>query len=654
MPKVYLRFAFGAALVASACGGNDNPGGIKDQCNPLGGTACLQPWPSSLYLKPDATTKTGYRVALPIEAMPTNTDDIAIDPAPFNRWDGFSPSGPIVASFSTGVSADGLPPYNDIQKSLAADSPVVLLDLDTGDRAPFFAEVDMNAPDPTQRALIIRPMIRLAPKHHYGVGVRTAVHAADGGPLPIAPAFADLVAGKPATHPLLAGHEAEFQELFAKLETAGVPRTDLVLAWDFRTASDEFLTSDLLTMRDLAIPAIGTNGANLSFTAHQVTVSNPVVHALYEGTFKSPNFLTAGENLGSVITRGADGLPSMSGMRDANFAAVIPKCTETMNGPVPVMVFGHGLFGSGANYLDDDFLQSVSNDFCFVIVAGDFIGLTSRQLQLAATAANDFNMSGSLAEMLEQSVVDFIALEQLVRGPLKDAPEFQVNGHSVIDPTQVYYLGGSLGGIMGNTFMAYDPNILRGGLGVPGGVWSMMFERSQAWSLLQGPAESSYPDFYEAQNLIAFLGMRMEPVDPVTTATHVLADPLPGTPVKQLDLYETLGDCLVNNLATETMARTMKLKVIGPSLKQPWGLEVTTDPQANALTIYDEHRTPLPPTTNVPPATDNGTHSGVNKRAAVLRQVHDFLLGGSITNQCLQGSSPAPCDCATGVCDGIP
>jgi hypothetical protein len=200
-------------------------------------------------------------------------------------------------------------------------------------------------------------------------------------------------------------------------------------------------------------------------------------------------------------------------------------------------------------------------------------------------------------------VIDFIALEQLVRGPLKNAPEFQVNGHSVIDPTQVYYLGGSLGGIMGNTFMAYDPNILRGGLGVPGGIWSMMFERSQAWSLLQGPAESSYPDFYEAQNLIALLGMRMEPVDPVTTATHVLADPLPNTPVKQLDLYETLGDCLVTNLSTETMARTMKLKAIGPSLKQPWGLEVTTDPQPNALTIYDEHRCRRRPTCRPRPTT---------------------------------------------------
>ncbi len=655
MPYVRLQLALGivfASLVA-ACGGGGTTG-MPDYCNPLGGPACLQPWPSDLYLQPDTTTATGFRLALPVEAMPSNTDAIPIDPTPFNRWDGFSPSGPIFASFTSGVSAEGLPPYNDIGTSLDADSPIVLLDLDTMQRAPFFAEVDMNASDPQHRALIIRPMIRLLPRHHYGVGVRTAVKAADGSPLVSPPAFVDLVAGKPATHPLLAGKEQGFQDLFTKLEAAGVPRTDLVIAWDFHTASDEYLTSDLLTMRDTALPAIGTDGANLSFTAHPVTVTNPVVHSLYEGTFKSPNFLTNGENLGSLIARDAAGKPVMMGMRDANFAAVIPKCTETMSGPVPVMIFGHGLFGSGANYIDDNFLQSVADEFCFVIVAGDFIGLTNRQIELAATAANDFNQSGSLAEMLEQSVIDFISLEQIVRGPMKIAPEFQVGGHSVIDTTQVYYLGGSLGGIMGNTFMAYDPHILRGGLGVPGGTWSLLFERSQAWSLLQGPAESSYPDFYEAQNLISLLGMRMELVDPITTAAHVLSDPLPGTPVKQVDMYEAIGDCLVSNLSTEMVVRTMGLKVIGPSLKQPWGMEVTTDPQQNALTIYDEHRMPLPPTTNVPPTTDNGTHSGVNKRAAVLRQVHDFLLQGTIANQCLQGDTPSPCDCATGVCDGTP
>jgi len=656
MPSVRRSSIAGlvAALASSAlvaCGGGGGPSGIPDSCNPLGGTACLMPWPSMAFAVEDSSTVTGYRLQIPPDAMPVNVDGIPVDTAFYDRWDGFSPSGPLLAAFPNGVSPQGLPPFDDIGSSLAADSPIVLLDLDTMERAPFFAEVDANAADLAHRTLIIRPMVRLQPAHHYGVAIRNTVMGADGNPLPVPENFAALVAGTPVDHPLLAGQEARYQDLFAKLAQVGVDKNNLVLAWDFVTASDEFLTSDLLAMRAAALPAIGTNGANLTFSAQPISGDPTLTHSVLEGTFQSPNFLSDGESLDSRITRDAAGKPMLNGMRDANFAAVIPKCTETMSGPVPVMVFGHGLFGSGADYIDDSFLQSVANQFCFVIVAGDFIGLTNRQIQLTVTAANDLNQAGGLAEMLEQSIIDFISLEQIVRGPMATAPEFQVNGHSVVDPTQVYYLGGSLGGIMGNTFMAYDPNILRGGLGVPGGAWSLLFERSTAWTALQGTAESSYDDQYAYQALISLLGMRMEPVDPVTTATHVLSDPLPDTPVKQVDMYEAIGDCLVTNLSTEMMARTMGIKVVGPSLKSPWNLEVTTDPLANGLTIYDEHKLPLPPTTNVPPGQDNGTHSGVNKRQAVLRQVRDFLLGGEITDQCIVNQAPAPCDCATGACD---
>src|SRR5690606_3763766 len=127
--------------------------------------------------------------------------------------------------------------------------------------------------------------------------------------------------------------------------------------------------------------------------------------------------------------------------------------------PRPTIIFGHGLFGSGEEYLTDDFVIDLAQDYCFVIIAGDFIGLTSRQLALAPLAVNDMNKGTGITEKLAQSVIDFIALETITRGPMSTAPEFAYEGTSVIDPAQTYYLGGSLGGIMGNVFMAYDPNI---------------------------------------------------------------------------------------------------------------------------------------------------------------------------------------------------
>jgi hypothetical protein len=639
-------------VVVAACSSRDDSG-IPDSCNPLGGQTCMLPWPSMAFTKVDATSATGLRIDAPIAAMPKNGDGISIDPTKLDRWDGFSPTGPMLAIFAHGVAVANLPSFKDPSQSLAADSPIVVLDLDTGERAPFFAEIDANFSAPGSSALIIRPLMRLHEKSHYAVAIRKTVKAADGSDLESPRAFIALRDGTSFDHPRFAALQQGASAMFAALETAGVAKTDLVLAWDFVTASDQFLQSDLVTMRDAAVTAIGSDGANLSFAA---TEQPPIAgfYKAYAGTFKAPNFLSDGENDTSIIARGSDGLPALQGLRDANFAALVPACVTTQPGPHATIVFGHGLFGSAKEYLADSFTQELAEKYCFIIIAGDFIGLTSRQLTLASLAVNDLDLGYGITEKLGQSVIDFIALENAVRGPMATAPEFKYNGASVIDPAHTYYIGGSLGGIMGNVFMAYDPNITRGVLAVPGGVWSLLFERSNAWSLLQGALMGSYTDPKEYQLSIALFGMMFEPYDPITTAAHVIKDPLPGVPVKTILMWYSMGDCLVNNLTTEMVARTMGISLIDPAVKQVWGMTPTPGPMPNGINVFNDHPTPLPPENNIPPPTDNGTHGGINRKAAALREVEAFVFGDQLARQtCLapDGTTPVACDCATGACD---
>jgi hypothetical protein len=636
-------------------------GAVAEECNPVGGPSCLMPWPSSAYLVPDPSTATGFRVALPTEAMPTNVDNIVVDPEPWNRFDGFSPSGAILAGFESGVSPDGLPSHTDPAASLAADSPVVVLNMDTGDRALVFAEVDMNVSDATQRALIIRPLERLAGGARYAVGIRRSVRDADGEPLERPPGFQALLDGDELDHPRFAGQAERSEDVLAALEADGVPRDDLVLAWDFVTASDESMTADLMAMREQALPAMGEAGAKLTFTAEELDGGDPaLVHRLLTGTHDAPNFMTSGEDDDSILRRGPDGaggagdpgLPQLDGTYAANFTAIIPRCVRNRPLPVPALLFGHGLFGTGRGYAEDELLQQVANDNCVVILAGDWIGLTDRQIESAVVSANDLNRSHAMVEKLAQSVINFIALEQIVRGPMADAPEFRLGNRRIIDPERVYFFGASLGGIMGGTFMAYDPFIERGALGVPGAAWSLLIERSYAWNALSIAANSSYLDRREGQLLIAFLTWSMERWDPITTAPRVIGDPLPGTPPKQLLLYEGLNDCLVTNLSSEMLARTLGVPVTEPSVKVPYGLEGATEPVPSGFTIYDEKREPGVPETNVPPAEDNGTHSGVNENPAVLRQVIGFVLRGEVAHECRDAAGdPAPCDCTTGACE---
>lgn len=638
------------AITLAACGGGGDTG-IPDECNPLGGDGCMLPWPSMMYTRADASSPTGYRLAIPREAMPANVDGIVVEPDAFNRWDGFSTLAPMLAMFPTGVSADGLPSWKDPARSLAPDSPIVLIDMESGARVPLMAEVDQNTKDVTKRALIIRPLARLRPKTRHAVAIRNTVKAADGGELPISPGFKVLRDGGKFDHPAFAGLAARSADMFAALEAAGVAKSELVLAWDFVTVSDEFLRSDLTAMRAAALPLIGDTGANLTFTA--TTRPNvPSTYKRYVGTFKSPNFLTADELDSSILRRDASNTPVADGLRDARFAALIPACVTTETLPRPTIIFGHGLFGSSEEYLDDDFVIDLAQDHCLIVIAGDWIGLTSRQLALAPLAVNDLNRGPQITEKLAQSVIDFIALESITRGPMARAPEFAFNGQPVIDPARTFYVGGSLGGIMGNTFMAYDPNITRGVLAVPGGNWSMLLERSTAWTLLMGAAQGAYEDPAVYQlNLSMGLGMGLEPYDPMTTAAHVTKDPLFGNPVKNILIWYAIGDALVTNIATEMVAREMGIQMIGPAVKSPWGLTPVPGPLANGVTVYDEHPMPMPLDTNVPPKEDNGTHSGVNRNPAALRQVEQFLLNGVVVNECKLADAPAPCDCTTGACN---
>lgn len=646
--------AVGIALAACGSSGTmGNTTGIPDACNPLGGGACLLPWPSMVYADADATSATGFRVHIPIEAMPSNTDPKVIDPAPFNRYDGFSPNAVIVVAFPTGVSAQGLPPHTDLTKSMADDAPIVVMNMDTGERVPFFAEVDANEQitEAKDRALLIRVVKRMAPKSRYVVAIRKTVKAADGSELPPNPAFQAIVDGTSFDHPLFAKLAARYPDIFTKLAAAGIQKTELALAWDFVTASDEFLTSDLLAMRTQALPMMAGNGATLTYTATvKPGVGDPsLVSKFITGTFDAPMFLNDLEADDSMMVRDAQGLPVVNGVYRAKFAALIPACAVAQK-PIPVIVFGHGLFGSGEDFLNDGFLMQVANDNCVVGVATDWIGLAQGNVATAAYAVNDGNKFPGIIDKLAQSVINTMSLARIIRGPMAADPMFMDAGQPIVDPTRIWYYGASLGGIMGNVYMAYEPDIVKGALGVPGGNWTLNFERSLAWPPLQLALQNSYTGYVLDQEIIALIGMMWDRYDPITTTPHVVMDPLPGTPAKQIYLYEGIGDSLVTNLSTEMVARTMGLSVTAPSLYVPFGMTSSTDATSSGMTILDEHVTPVPSDLNIPPSEDSGTHSGVNKRQAVQTMVRQFLEQGTVQDGCKVGGAAVACDCATGAC----
>lgn len=636
------------ALVATpACGSDDLQ--TPQECNPLGGMNCITPWPSGIYEIEDSSTLTGRRLDIPEGALPTSLDGIPIEPAPFNERDGFSAAAPIITAFETGIDPSNLVHYSDYAASVTDASPTILINMVTGERVVHFAEIDARVPEqPEKQALFLRPSTRLQPGTRYAVALRKTLKARDGSDLPVPEGYQALLDDTATDHDLFERVRPRYDAIFAALEEQGIDRADLVTAWDFTTASDESQRRDILAARDAAMPAIGDAGANLTFAvdSDRPRDDGSVIAREIEGTFEAPLFLTQGGSFGpsTEMARDSGGDPDLQGMYDIFFAATVPACASARS-RVPMIVYGHGLMGK-ADEVTHGAIRKAADRLCMVIVGTNWRGMSSEDLVNVANALNDANKGPSIFDAMVQGIVNFIALEQIMRGPMAEQLFVDAAGESIVDPTQVYYYGNSQGGIFGGTFMAYDPYIERGVLGVGAANYSMMLERSQDWPVYRLIMIGAYPDPLDVTILLSLMQMQWDRTEPVGTISSILDEGIPGTPPKQLLLHMAVADDEVSNVATEYEARTLGIPTLAPAVYEPFGVPEMSGPLDSALVIWDGGDGPLPPT-NTPPE-DNDAHSMPRNAEAALRQMETFFTTGEIVHTC---GDATPCDCTTGACD---
>src|SRR5215211_4298084 len=108
----------------------------SESCDFIDPAKCLFPWPNDYCTKPDATTDTGRRVNLALDAMPRNRLGKPIDPADYNRSDGFSPGQLIVTKVPGLDNPDafretGAVPITDIERSQDPSQPIVVINTKT-------------------------------------------------------------------------------------------------------------------------------------------------------------------------------------------------------------------------------------------------------------------------------------------------------------------------------------------------------------------------------------------------------------------------------------------------------------------------------------------------------------------------------------------
>jgi hypothetical protein len=575
-------------------------------CDPIDSSACLYPWPNNYFTKHDSSTATHRRLNLTLDEMPANAAGVPIDPTAQNRNDGFSPGSLIVTRVPgldtpAAFNANNFPTNTHPELSFdpAASAAVIDATDKTHPRSLIWAELEYPASAGaanTDQTLVIHPGKNLTEGHRYIVALRKLVDA-KGAAIPASAAFAAYRDNK--AHDSRAKH---FRSIFRTLANAGIERKDLYLAWDFTVASERNLSERMLHIRNDAFGQLGDHdladrkvdgSAPIAFVYPDLpddavsqgpdvpVVGNPLEAVDGQTNFSSgrllrivrgrvlvPCYLTTPECAsGGSFNYGLDGRPQQipGNYSAADFECIIPRSVLT-RGPARVSLYGHGLLGD-ASQVAGGAIQDLANEQNIVLCATDWIGMASEDLPNAVSILANLSHFDSLADRGQQGMLNFLYLGRSLIHPdgLSNDPAFQVNGQPAFK-RELYYDGGSQGGIMGGSLTAVAPDFTRAALGVPGMNYSILLQRSVDFDTYAQVMYNAYPNRLVRPLVLSLVQLLWDRAEADGYAHHMTSDPLEGTPAHEVILDMAYGDHQVSNWATIVEARTIGAQIRTPVL----------------------------------------------------------------------------------------
>jgi hypothetical protein len=703
----------GSALPAPAAPKKhgDVPAPNSTGCDPIDPSVCLYPWPDDAFTNADPSTPTGRRLALRLQDMPTNAAGKPIDPTDWNTLDGFSPGASIVTKVPgldnpTAFAKTGSVPITDIGQSFRRAAPVVVIDATTGQRWPIWTELDANAHSDADRTLIIRPAKNFTEGHRYVVALRN-LRRADGSKIEAGPAFRALRDGTHTDDADLAARRPHFDaSVFPVLQHAGIARKDLYLAWDFTVASAKSLAGRLLSIRNDAFAQLGdTNlgdgvvqGHAPPYTLTRVidylkpatdplcgtpaspgnvpvvdvqcgTDTNSDIAYDVRGTMDVPCYLDtpACAPAHSQFLLDSSGTPMRlpGNVMKVDFECRIPRAALGNPGQSRPSLYGHGLFGDYTEVKAGN-VGAMANEHNFTFCATRWEGMAETDVPNVATILGDLSNFPTLADRVQQGIVNFLYLGRLMIHP--DGLASQAPFKGLLDTQELYYDGNSQGGIIGGALTAVAPDFTRAVLGVPGMNYSTLLTRSTDFGTGQPPHPdptdpssvipeyayplyTAYPKELERPLILALIQDLWDRAEPDGYAEHMTSNPYPGTPAHTVLMHLAFGDHQVANIAAETEARTIGAFAQEPALdpgRANWDAlygipAIPSFPFGGSAIVYWDSGVPAPPTTNTAPSGPVDPHGHPRSTRAARAQKAAFLApDGKVIDTC--GGAPCHTD----------
>ncbi len=606
----------------------------RGDCNPVEGELCLLPYPSDFFLREDASTGTGSRVAFGPTSLPRNIDGVQMAPDFWNELDGFSTLGELLAHLPE-ASLEGVIPWDDLARVDDPDVRTVIVDVETGERVPHWVERDVFGGQPDRELLVLRPARPMRHGATHVVGIRGLVDA-DGQPVQAPAGFAALRDAQLSEDPDLESQRPLYEDrVFPALEDQGFARGELQLAWSFTTVSQSGSLGRALWMRDDALSWAETEG--LSYTLDPVQEADcgagATIGRHITGTFLAPLYLEDAQP-GSVLTRDAQGMPFRNGSVEVPFTVRVPCSVLLDPGLSPVMQFGHSLLAS-QDEVGWSEVGQIAHDTGAILLAVDWTGMAEADRAAVTTmVVSQPDRFAMIPERLMQGYVHALLSRRLLGGPLALDPALMVDGQALVDPSETWFYGVSQGGVLGGGYAAYSPDVRRVVLNVPGTPFTLLLARSTGFAPFLTILQTMHEDPADVSVIIALMQSLWDPGEAAGYARFMNQEPLDAqTPAKEVLILAGIGDALVTSLGAHIMARAYGATLIAPEARPIWGVPAQSPPFSGSA-IMEQDWGVEDSETAVPASGDVAVHNVVPWTEPALRLVKHWLPSGEVIETC--------------------
>ncbi len=618
-----ICLAFAAAAPAALADGVEPRFDLTD---PAGG-----PFPADRFTVPDESQLTGLRVNLPepdCSVRPSDCDDIDV----LNTLDGFNLQPRLSIPFT-----------GPIDVATVSSEAMFLFKLSCT-ICPGGSVVGINQVvwDPATNTLYAESDQFLDQDARYLFVVTNDIRDPRGERID-AEQFRDVLHSGQTNDPAETAYREALLAALDRLKDAGVPPGHVAAASIFTTQSATAVLEKIRDQLDQATPGpadfvLGSNGertvfpladvASIAFN-RQITTAPPfgtspvavnvlkaagAVGAIAFGRFRSPDYETPERVIPAVGTRGT---PAVQAVNEVYFNLVLPAGTPPAGG-WPVAIVGHGAGVGNKNDAGELRNAAALAQRGMAAIAFNAIGFGGGPLGTLVVTKTDgstvtlsaggrggdddgntvigaFEGHGTVPgtpqalvwvrDGISQTVIDAMQLVRVIGAGM----DVDADSNADLDPSRIYYLGLSYGGLWGTDFMALEPAVRAAALVPAGGplvegarlgffrplLGQFLFERVP--NLLndgpvdlpnaivpfvenmplrnQPPVVNDVPGAMAIQQEIDRLEWAMQSSNPVAYAPHLRKSPLPGVTARPVLFVFAKGDKSVPNPTTTAILR---------------------------------------------------------------------------------------------------